>query len=125
MVNDIGLQNNICNAYISPNFKKKKNTQTQIIESTPQEKLDRIYRSQGLTGKLFDKIGGALGVGLSKKKLQEDIIKGNVDNIDKRLDKYYDQQKNTTELTIDLATGGFAAGAFKLAKKINTYSHPY
>ncbi|MBE7704014.1 MAG: hypothetical protein E7Z89_08195 [Cyanobacteria bacterium SIG28] len=122
MVNNISVHKNIG---ISPSFEKKKVNRVQITNETPQEKLDRIYRSQGLIGKFFDKIQGALGVGLSRKKLQQQISKSPNGNIEKQLDKYYDQQKNSSELTLDLATGVFAAGAFRLAKKINTYSHLY
>lgn len=124
MVNNIDfhMQSSVPKSY--PAFQKQKK-HAQIVDKTPQDKLDRIYRSQGLVGKLFDKIGGFLGVGLSKKKLQQEIKKGNSADIDKKLDKYYNQQENSTELTIDLATGFLAAGAFRLARKINTYSHLY
>ena len=53
MVNNISVQNNIG---ISPSFQKKKSPSVQIPNETSQEKLDRIYRSQGLVGKFFDKI---------------------------------------------------------------------
>ena len=46
-------------------------------------------------------------------------------DIDKKLDKYYDQQKNSTEIAIDLMTGVSAAGAFRFAKKLQAYSHLY
>lgn len=125
MVNDIRLQNQVAISCNSPTFEKREKRYIQPIDKTPQDRFDRIYRSQGLVGKFFDKINGFLGVGLSKKKLQKEILRDDSAKIDEKLDKYYDQQKNTTELTIDLLTGGLAAGAFRLAKKINTYSHLY
>ena len=121
MVNDIRLQNQVAISCNSPTFEKREKRYIQPIDKTPQDRFDRIYRSQGLVGKFFDKINGFLGVGLSKKKLQKEIIRGDSGKINEKLDKYYDQQKNTTELTIDLLTGGLAAGAFRLAKKINTF----
>ena len=124
MVNNIVVQNKVSTQVVSPNFEKK-TPRVQTVDITPSDKLDRIYRSQGLVGKVFDKVQGLLGFGLSKRKLKEQINTGDIENIDKKLDKYYDQQKNTTELTLDLATGVFAAGGFRLAKKINTYSHLY
>lgn len=75
----------------------------------------QIYRSQGILGKFFDRAYHVTGLGLSKDTV----------DIDKKLDKYYDQQKNSTEIAIDLMTGVSAAGAFRFAKKLQAYSHLY
>ena len=75
----------------------------------------QIYRSQGMLGKFFDRAYYVTGLGLSKDTV----------DIDKKLDKYYDQQKNSTEIAIDLMTGVSAAGAFRFAKKLQAYSHLY
>lgn len=75
----------------------------------------QIYRSQGMLGKFFDRAYHVTGLGLSKDTV----------DIDKKLDKYYDQQKNSTEIAIDLMTGVSAAGAFRFAKKLQAYSHLY
>ena len=107
----------------SPNFQKRRRNR-KPVDRTPQEKLDRIYRSQGLIGKLFDKIQGAFGAQYSKKNLQKAIKSGDK-NIDRKLDRYYDRQKNETEMAIDLATGLSSVGIFKLGKKLISYSHMY
>lgn len=120
---DVGLKNSI-NTPTSLNFEKKKRA-VQIIDKPPQDKLNRIYRSQGLIGKLFDNIQGALGIGLSKKRLQNELKQGNIQDIDKKLNQYYDQQKNTSEIAIDTITGISAATGFRLIKKVQTYSHLY
>lgn len=119
MVSNIVLNNDV-GTKSSPVFEKK-NVRVQNMPKTPEEKLDQIYRSQGLLGKLFDKIQGALGFGLSKKSLQKSIASGD----SSKLDKYYDNQKNSTEVAIDVLTGVSAASSFRLIKKIQTYSHLY
>lgn len=124
MVSNINTQNINGKSTNNLAFERKKK-QFVVIDNSPQEKLNRIYRSQGLVGKIFDKINGLLGVNLSKKNLQKDIKNLDDSSIQKKLDKYYDKQKNTNELFIDLGTGIFSAGAFRFAKKINTYSHLY
>ena len=110
--------------YISTKRKHKKHSNV-YIDKTPQDKLNRIYRSQGMLGKLFDKIQGGLGIGLSKSKLQQEINNTPAEQFDKKLNKYYDQQKNETEIAIDLATGVSAATTYRLIKKAQTYSHLY
>ena len=92
-------------------------------DRTPAQKLYRIASSQGLIGKFFDGIQGMFGVKYSKRSLSEDIRMRNFKDIDSKLDKYYDRQKNETEMAIDLATGVTSAGVFKVAKKAMTYSH--
>ena len=123
-MNNIGFSNNLNNKINSQSFEKK-NRRAQIIDKTPVDKLNRYYRSQGLIGKAFDKIQGALNIGLSKKKLQQELKNNNNSDFDKKLNKYYDQQKNETEIAIDLATGLSAATALRFIKKAQTYSHMY
>lgn len=118
MVSNVVLNNKV-NINSSPAFKKK--NKVQVLPKTPEEKLNQIYRSQGLLGKLFDKIQGTLGFGLSKKSLQKSIASGD----SSKLDKYYDNQKNSTEVAIDVLTGVSAASSFRLIKKLQTYSHLY
>lgn len=86
-----------------------------VFTNNPQVDAGKIYRSQGFLGKIFDRAHNVTGIGLSKDTV----------DIDKRLDKYYDQQKNETEIAIDLMTGVSAAGAFRFAKKLQAYSHLY
>lgn len=86
-----------------------------VFTNNPQLDAGKIYRSQGFLGKIFDRAHNVTGIGLSKDTV----------DIDKRLDKYYDQQKNETEIAIDLMTGVSAAGAFRFAKKLQAYSHLY
>ena len=86
-----------------------------VFTNNPQLDAGKIYRSQGILGKIFDRAHNVTGIGLSKDTV----------DIDKRLDKYYDQQKNETEIAIDLMTGVSAAGAFRFAKKLQAYSHLY
>lgn len=105
--------------------KKQKKRSINTTSNPAENKLNQIYYSQGLVGKLFDKIQGVLGVGLSRKKLKSQIDKQNSNDIDKQLNKYYDQQKNTTELTLDVITGLIASLGIRVAKKINTLSHLY
>lgn len=123
-MNSVVFSNNINNQIHSQTFEKKKHS-AQIIDKTPEDKLNRYYRSQGLLGKSFDKIQGALNIGLSKKKLQQELKNNNKSDFDKNLNKYYDQQKNETEIAIDLATGLSAATALRFIKKAQTYSHMY
>ena len=123
-MNSVVFSNNINNKIHSQTFEKKKHS-AQIIDKTPEDKLNRYYRSQGLLGKSFDKIQGALNIGLSKKKLQQELKNNNKSDFDKKLNKYYDQQKNETEIAIDLATGLSAATALRFIKKAQTYSHMY
>ena len=89
--------------YISTKRKHKKHSNV-YIDKTPQDKLNRIYRSQGMLGKLFDKIQGGLGIGLNKSKLQQEINNTPAEQFDKKLNKYYDQQKNETEIAIDFCS---------------------
>lgn len=86
-----------------------------VFTNNPQLDAGKIYRSQGFLGKIFDRAHKVTGIGLSKDTV----------DIDRRLDKYYDQQKNETEIAIDLMTGVSAAGAFRFAKKLQAYSHLY
>lgn len=123
-MNNVGFSNIIHPQINSQTFGKKKR-HAQIVDKTPQDKLERYYRSQGLIGKAFDKIQGALNIGLSKKKLQNEIKSSNKEEFEKKLNKYYDQQKNETEIAIDLATGISAATALRFIKKAQTYSHMY
>ncbi len=124
-MDNIVFSNNLNNAYNYKTFQKKRVVTDRIIDKSPQEKLDRIYRSQGFLGKLFDKIQSGLNIGLSRKKIQKEIKNLDTQRIDKKLNQYYDQQKNETEIAIDLMTGLSAAGTFKLIKKMQTYSHLY
>lgn len=86
-----------------------------VFTNNPQLDAGKIYRSQGFLGKIFDRAHNVTGIGLSKDTV----------DIDRKLDKYYDQQKNETEIAIDLMTGVSAAGAFRFAKKLQAYSHLY
>mgnify|MGYP000808188735 FL=1 len=86
-----------------------------VFTNNPQVDAGKIYRSQGFLGKIFDRAHKVTGIGLSKDTV----------DIDRKLDKYYDQQKNETEIAIDLMTGVSAAGAFRFAKKLQAYSHLY
>ena len=88
-MNSVVFSNNINNQIHSQTFEKKKH-RAQIIDKTPEDKLNRYYRSQGLLGKTFDKIQGALNIGLSKKKLQQELKNNNKSDFDKKLNKYYD-----------------------------------
>lgn len=119
--------NRITNSNISPNYPALNNNKqaNQRAYNTYQLKIEKIYRSQGLLGKFFDKVQGFLNIGLSKKKLQEEIKNTDFTKPDEKLNKYYNQQKNETEIAVDLATGISAAGAYRLIKKIQTYSHLY
>ena len=124
-MNNIVLSNSVNTQNYEPVFQKPKRAKTVYIDKTPEEKLNRIYRSQGMLGKFFDKIQGTLGVGLSKSKLQKELNKTPADKFDKKLNQYYDQQKNEAEIAMDLMTGVSAAGTFRLIKKAQTYSHLY
>ena len=124
-MNNIVLSNNVNTPNYTPAFQKQKQAKKDFVDKTPEEKLNRIYRSQGMLGKFFDKIQGALGVGLSKSKLQKELNKTPADTFDKKLNQYYDQQKNEAEIAMDLMTGVSAAGTFRLIKKAQTYSHLY
>ena len=65
-MNNIVLSNSINTPNYTPAFQKQKQAKKDFVYKTPEEKLNRIYRSQGILGKFFDKIQGTLGVGLSK-----------------------------------------------------------
>ena len=95
------------------------------IDRTPYQKLERVYRSQGLIGKFIDSIKGTFGQKYSHRSLENDILNRNFKNIDSKLDKYYDRQKNETEMVLDLATGVTAAGTFRFARKAMAVSHAY
>ena len=123
----IMLSNNLNIKQNHPVFKEQK-AGIQVYTPALKEKtenIEKIYRSQGFLGKLFDKIQGTLNIGLSKKQLMKDINSLNPEELNKKLDKYYDQQKNETEVAVDLMTGISAAGSFRLIKKLQTYSHLY
>ena len=92
-MNNIVLSNSVNTQNYEPVFQKQKRAKTVYIDKTPEEKLNRIYRSQGILGKFFDKIQGTLGVGLSKSKLQKELNKTPADKFDKKLNQYYDQLK--------------------------------
>ena len=118
-MNSVVFSNNINNKIHSQTFEKKKHS-AQIIVKTPEDKLNRYYRSQGLLGKSFDKIQGALNIGLSKKKLQQELKNNNKSDFDKKLNKKKEKKKNETENANDLDTGHSAATDLRYIKKDKT-----
>ena len=76
-----------------------------VFTNNPQVDAGKIYRSQGFLGKIFDRAHKVTGIGLSKDTV----------DIDRKLDKYYDQQKNETEIAIDLMAPSAAAWHFTIS----------
>ena len=123
-MNNCTIQNYPITESSSPVFEKKKKNAVPPTLS-PSAKINVAERSNGYIGRFFNKIHEMFNIGLSKKSLIQDIKTEDKTVLDKKINRFYDQNKNETEIATDLITALSSVGVYKIGKRALVFSRAY